>query len=187
MPKTQRTVMVDGHAIEYKLLKRRGQRNFALSVHAGGRVTLTVPKWISIRRAERFMLEKSDWIKDSVLKMPNATNDTKIKRSDYKKHKEKARAFVLSRLVELNKYYEFTYNRISIKVNTSRWGSCSELGNLNFDYRVLFLEPSLQDYLLVHELCHLKEMNHSRAFWALVGETIPDYKVRRRELRKLNL
>lgn len=109
---------------------------------------------------------------------------SKRSKTHYLKYKEAARALVHRRLEELN-VHGFVYNRVAIKNSTSRWGSCSEKKNLNFNYRILFLPPHLQDYIIVHELCHLQIFNHSPAFWALVAEMVPDYKVCRRELRKI--
>ena len=106
-----------------------------------------------------------------------------FKRRHYLKHKELARVLVKAKLEHFNQHYGFKYNRISIRNQRSRWGSCSKQGNLNFNYRIIFLPPALADYLIVHELCHLQEFNHSRAFWALVTQTIPHYQTVRRELK----
>ena len=102
----------------------------------------------------------------------------------YKRSKEKTRALVHERLEYFNQFYNFTYNRVAIRDQRSRWGSCSQKGNLNFNYKILFLPPPLQDYIIVHELCHLKEFNHSRRFWALVEQTIPNRQELRQELKK---
>lgn len=101
----------------------------------------------------------------------------------YAEHKEASRTLCFTRLEHFNKHYNFTYNRVAIRNTRSRWGSCSSKKNLNFNYRILFLPPELQDYLIVHELCHLQEMNHAAGFWALVAEQVPDYKQRVAELR----
>ena len=95
----------------------------------------------------------------------------------------RAKKLVLERLTHFAPHYKVTYARVTIKDMRSRWGSCSRKGNLNFNYRLLFLPPELVDYVVVHELCHLREMNHSRAFWWLVAETIPDFVVRKHALR----
>jgi predicted metal-dependent hydrolase len=86
-------------------------------------------------------------------------------------------------LEHYNQHYQLQYNRVAIRNTRSRWGSCSSKKNLNFNYRILFLEPELQDYLIVHELCHLQEMNHAPQFWTLVAEQIPDYKACVQRLR----
>jgi predicted metal-dependent hydrolase len=94
-----------------------------------------------------------------------------------------ARARVEERLVHFNAFYNFSYNDVRIKNVKTRWGSCSTKGNLNFNYKIALLPPHLVDYIIVHELCHLEQMNHSVKFWSLVAKTIPDYRVRRAELR----
>lgn len=97
--------------------------------------------------------------------------------------REAARALVHARLEYFNQYYNFSYNKVAIRNQKTRWGSCSSKGNLNFSVRILTLPPDAQDYLIVHELCHLKEFNHSSRFWDLVAEQVPDYKRIRHMLR----
>ncbi len=106
-------------------------------------------------------------------------------RVKYKKHKEAARAFVHAKLEFFNRHYGFSYHSVAIRNQRSRWGSCSKKGNLNFNYRLIELPEHLADAVIVHELCHLKEFNHSKAFWDLVGETIPDHKGRRKKLARV--
>ncbi len=108
-------------------------------------------------------------------------------RATYLKHKEAARELVLRRLPELNAAYGFKYGKIAIRNQKSRWGSCSSRGNLNFNYKIALLPPHLADYLMVHELCHLGEFNHSQKFWDLVGKTVPDYAKLREDLRKFRV
>ncbi len=109
------------------------------------------------------------------------------RRSHYLKHKEAARALVHSRLVHFNAHYNVPLRKVFIKNLKSRWGSCSSRGNLNFNYKILFLPPAVADYIVAHELCHLKHFNHSVEFWALVAETVPHYKQMRAQLRKTHL
>jgi len=101
----------------------------------------------------------------------------------YAEHKEAARALCHERLEHYNQHYNLHFNRVAIRNTRSRWGSCSSKKNLNFNYRILFLSPELQDYLIVHELCHLQEMNHATQFWSLVEEQIPNYKENIKQLR----
>lgn len=181
------TIKLDEVDIVYRLIKRRLHRSFTLSVHAGGRVTVTVPKRTSHDVITRFLREKKEWLREALRASKKAPYTPTVDRQHYKKHKEQARAFVLSRLATLNTHYGFTYNAVRIRMNTSRWGSCSNHGNLNFDYRILFLPKEMQDYLLVHELCHLEELNHSKRFWGLVAQTVPEYVSVRRALRKIKM
>jgi predicted metal-dependent hydrolase len=87
-----------------------------------------------------------------------------------------AREVVVQKVEQFNQYYKFEYGKIFIKNQRTRWGSCSSKKNLNFNYRIALLPAELQDYLVVHELCHLQEFNHGKKFWDLVGGQIPGYK-----------
>lgn len=102
--------------------------------------------------------------------------------AEYLHYKEQARVLVHTKLAYWNAFYLFSYKRISIKNQKTRWGSCSSKGNLNFHYKIIMLPEHLVDYLIVHELCHLGQMNHSKAFWDLVARTIPDYQIRQKAL-----
>src|SRR5581483_3865122 len=97
-------------------------------------------------------------------------------RRHYLKLKEQARAICVSRVGFFNTFYGFKVGKIFIKNTKSRWGSCSERGNLNFNYKIVLLPSAVADYLIVHELCHLAEFNHGRAFWALVAQACPNYR-----------
>lgn len=89
-----------------------------------------------------------------------------------------------ARLAYFNQFYNFSYNKVFIKNQKTRWGSCSSKGNLNFSYRIIFLSPEAQDYLIVHELCHLKEFNHSQKFWDLVAKQVPNWQEIHQKLRR---
>lgn len=108
------------------------------------------------------------------------TND-----AHYKVYRELARAIVHERLEHWNEVYGFTYQRVAVRNQRRRWGSCSEHGNLNFNYQIILLPETLMDYVIVHELCHLAELNHSKAFWEHVARALPDYKERKQHLMKM--
>ncbi len=104
----------------------------------------------------------------------------------YEAHKERARILVHERLTYWNQFYGHTYNRVAIRNQRSRWGSCSTKGNLNFNYRLVFLPLELVDYVIVHELCHLKHFNHGSEFWVTVEEKIPNYEAHKKELHHIS-
>ncbi len=104
-------------------------------------------------------------------------------RAHYAKHREAARALVHSRLAHYNQLYGYEFKKVFIRNTRSRWGSCSSKGNLNFNYRLALLPLALADYIVVHELCHLAEFNHSPQFWALVARAVPEHRVLRKALR----
>jgi predicted metal-dependent hydrolase len=104
--------------------------------------------------------------------------------SDFILHKDAAFTLARSRVEHFNSFYHFSYNKITVRNQSSRWGSCSRKGNLNFNYRIARIAPELADYIIVHELCHLGEFNHSRKFWELVEKVIPEWRVLRARLKR---
>ncbi len=100
--------------------------------------------------------------------------------------RESARKLVHMKLEYFNQFYNFSYKKVFIKNQKTRWGSCSSNNNLNFNYRIVDLAPELQDYLIVHELCHLQEFNHGKAFWDLVATQIPNYETLRKKLHHID-
>ncbi len=103
----------------------------------------------------------------------------------HKKYQQSARILIHERLVFFAPQCGVIYKRVAIRNTKRSWGSCSSLGNLNFNYKLLFLPSCLRDYIIVHELCHLKELNHSKKFWQEVEKVMPNYKYRQAELRQL--
>lgn len=111
------------------------------------------------------------------------TDATVIRDPVQRWYRRSAREVFAERTAYWNTGYGFSYGRIAIKDQKSRWGSCSRQGNLNFNWRLLLAPLAVLDYVVIHELAHLREPNHSPAFWALVARQCPDYKTQRRWLR----
>jgi hypothetical protein len=105
------------------------------------------------------------------------------RRVAYENYREEARRVIVSRTKILAERYGFAVKRIAIRDTRRSWGSCSALGNLNFSYKLLFLPPCIREYVIVHELSHLRVLNHSQAFWDEMVRHMPDYAERRDTLR----
>ena len=168
----------------YILKRSKRARYMRLSVQAGGTVVLTVPHRIDVTTIEKFLAQHTEWIERASEKMRHFKSLPVSGRRDYLKHKEAARKFIAARVAHWNQLYQFPHGRIAIKNTKRLWGSCSRKGNLNFSYALPFLPHELADYVVVHELCHLREHNHSRAFWSLVARALPNHKALRVELRR---
>lgn len=171
-------------AISYTLKRHVRARRITISIHGDGRVVVTAPKRIAVSHIEAFIQQKKSWIAETRIRQAETRKAIlpQLPQSSYDACKFRAKKFLKSRIEEINAHYQFEYARISVKDLRSRWGSCSAKKNINFHYKLLFLPVELADYIVAHELCHLKEMNHSPAFWKLVSETVPDYKKRREEI-----
>lgn len=161
-------------------------KRLRITIHPDGAVVVSAPKRMFEFTINRFLNGKADWIEEklaNIARYPVPSFQKKLTRKDYLKHKEDARKLVYQKIDKFNSFYNFKFNRVSIKDTKSRWGSCSVHKNLNFNYKIAFLSEPMAEYIVVHELCHLKEFNHSQRFWDLVGETIPEYKEIRAELK----
>ncbi len=101
-------------------------------------------------------------------------------------YKKKASEVIYDRLSFYNEHYQLKYNRVSFRNQKTRWGSCSSAKNLNFNWRLIMAPIEIIDYVVVHELCHLKEMNHSSKFWGHVAEIVPNHKERKKWLKENN-
>ena len=182
----KRKIIVGPDTIEYHVRRRRGARNLRLTVNCDASVVITVPWFVRVRDAENFIAQKAQWVLGRVAFFKTHTKQWCCGGStdNYKENKQAALDLIIKKVEELNARYNFKYGTVSVRNQKTRWGSCSRKGNLHFNYRLLFLDKELVEYVVVHELCHLAQLNHSARFWALVEKTIPDYKARRRELMK---
>lgn len=165
-----------------------------ITVNPDGIVVLTKPVRVSLKRAEDFAKRSEAWVAASLKKLHmRVAKRTEVEKTVLprprknslacKEARKAARILVTERLKHFNTLYGFTYGTISIRDQKTRWGSCSAKGNLSFNYRIVYLPKELQDYIVVHELCHTKEHNHSPKFWGEVAKTLPSHAILRKELR----
>jgi len=172
--------------VEYTLRKSKRAHKMRLAVYCDGSFVVTAPWRLSENIIERFIIEKSNWVVSRIEHFKNTPKPVFLKgtKKDYAQYKEQALVLVKKRIDYFNKIYNFKFNKVNIKNQKTRWGSCSKKGNLNFNYRIVLIGDRLADYIIVHELCHLKEFNHKQKFWNLVEKTIPDYLKIKKELKE---
>ncbi|MCK5044903.1 M48 family metallopeptidase [Candidatus Parcubacteria bacterium] len=183
----KKEIEIDNKKIPFIFRKSTRARMLRLTVYCDGNIVATIPHNISENTVEKFIKKKTDWIISKISHFKHLKPLPKRSRLDYLKHKKEARKLIMERIKDCNQLYNFSFNRISIKNQKTRWGSCSRKQNLNFNYKILFLPKKFADYIVVHELCHLKEFNHSQNFWNLVAQTVPNHKSIRRELKSNRL
>ncbi len=174
----------------FSFKRNKRSRHIRITVSAGGRVLVSAPFITSESAVLQFLRSKSEWLWNKVEYFKNFPAPEKFIEREKKLFVElKERALVLakSKVAEWNSIYNFPYSKIVIRRSRSRWGSCSSKGTLCFSYKIVFLPTRLADYLIVHEVCHLREKNHGKDFWGLVSKTMPDYDIRRKELRRFRV
>ena len=135
---------------------------------------------MSDRDIEKFLRDSDDWIRkhrdEARKKLLAKENSPKLSMDEIRKLAEEAAKDIPERVKRFAPIVGVDYGRITIRNQKSRWGSCSSRKNLNFNCLLMLAPPEQRDYVVVHELCHLKEMNHSKRFWKEVERVLPDYK-----------
>ena len=171
---------------------RSNRRSFAIEIGRDKIIKVRVPKRASKAQIDDLLKKKQDWILRTLDKM-DQRNEVSIREAEQVKELsseeiKKLRKEARARLTELTERWAnrigVSYGNISIRGQKTRWGSCSSKKNLNFNFKLFFLPERLIDYVCVHELAHLKQMNHSKAFWEEVEGQLPDYRQRREELKR---
>ena len=178
------------HGISYNIRESKRAKRVRLVVSCDAGVSVVTPKGFDRRLVDNFISEKQAWIKEKIEKFKSRKKielPKDIVQGNYNTCKARAKKMICERVEHYNSFYNFKYNRIAIRRQSTRWGSCSGKKNLNFNYKLLFLPQEMADYVVVHELCHLQEMNHSKRFWDLVAKVFPNFKEIRKEMRGIRL
>ena len=176
---------MNSHPFPYDIVYSN-RKTLAIQINAQGQVTVRAPRRTPKSTIDRFLTEKESWILKHLQKaserqsQPSPTLDAPTRRH----YISVARDIFTQKAAYYAAIMNVTYGRISIKEQKTRWGSCSGKGNLNFNWRLIFAPEEVLDYAVVHELAHRREMNHSKAFYAIVEAVLPNYKPQRKWLRE---
>lgn len=165
--------------IPYKIRNSKRAKRMSLVINPDGSVVAVKPFWVKEKSLHYFVEKNMEWLKKTLNKVQIIDFDKNLhiySRRHYLKYKEQARQIITQRTQELSRVVGLPYNKISIRNQKTRWGSCSESRNLSFNYKLIFHEPEIMDYIIIHELCHLEEMNHGSRFWSLVEKWCPRYR-----------
>ncbi len=170
--------------MDYTLI-RSERKTVSVSVKGNGSVVVRAPKGASRERIEGFLLTHKEWIKKTREKVLRENAEVKpLKKEELSALCEKAKKVIPEKVRRFAGILGVTYGRISIRTQKTRWGSCSANGNLSFNALLMLMPDEVTDSVVVHELCHRREMNHSAAFYELLTAAYPGYYECRAYLKK---
>ena len=180
MPKEE-LVKIAGLSV---LLVRSSRKTLAVQIRADGTVIARAPLRMPKDRILCFLSEKASWIRMQQGKMQERENMRQqacihLDAAQEKELRERAKSVLAQRTAYFARQIGVTYGRITVRDQKTRWGSCSQTGNLNFNFRLILAPSEVLDYVVVHELCHRRQMNHSAQFWQEVAQVLPDYRKRK--------
>ena len=170
------------------IIKSR-RKTISIQLKSAEELVVRAPLRMSRKEIESFVRSKEEWIRVHAARLRVRQERVeamtgRITEEEIKSLKKAAKKVIPERTAYFAEQIGVTYGQISIRAQKSRFGSCSAKGNLNFNCLLMKMPPEILDYVVVHELCHRKQMNHSPAFWAEVEKILPDYRVRRKWLKE---
>lgn len=166
---------------------RSKRKTLVIEITRDAQVLVRAPYRMKNADIQRFVEEKQEWIEKSIQQIKEKQHKYSIEPftiEEIKQLAEKAKKKIPPKVAYYASLMGITYGRITIRNQKTRWGSCSVKGNLNFNCLLMLAPEEVLDYVVVHELCHRKEMNHSRKFWSEVEMILPDYKKQRNWLKE---
>ena len=167
--------------IHYRLV-RSSRKTISIQIMPNAEVVVRAPNRMPKAAIEAFLLEKRNWLEKHLAKqIPPLSAFTDVQIDALV---QRAKSAIPERVAYYAPVVGVTYGRITIRSQRTRWGSCSSRGNLNFNCLLMLAPEQVVDYVVVHELCHRKEMNHSPRFWAEVERILPDYRQSKRWLKE---
>ena len=169
---------------------RSNRRTICISIKPGGEIIIRAPRLLPQAAILSFVYEKTEWIlsayekqKDRQVPSLEVPKDTATLALE-KRYRDAAKEYIPKRVEFYQQYTGGHYSKITIRDQKTRWGSCSSNGTLSFNYRLMLAPPRVLDYVVVHELCHLTHMNHSKEIWNMVESILPEYKEYRNWLKE---
>ena len=167
-------------------LIRSSRKTLSLQITPEGQLLVRAPSRLPQREIDRFVEEKQAWIQKTIQKVraaKQAGQASPLSDADIRALADRARREIPPRVFRASQAMGVTYGRITIRNQTGRWGSCSSTGNLNFNCLLMLAPESVLNYVVVHELCHRRQMNHSQAFWNEVSAVLPGYMEQKKWLK----
>ena len=175
------TPVIPSLSIPVTLVRSR-RKTWSISIETDLTILMKVPLSVSDNRARQILssnesriIKKYTELKKARENMPVSSLTPLQKKALEQRYRQAAKEYFPSRVAYYEQIIGVTHASIRIRDQKTRWGSCSSKGNLNFNWRLMLAPPRVLDYVVVHELCHRKEMNHSKAFWDAVETVLPDY------------
>ena len=172
---TREKIYVDPEIGQVTFRKSMRSRSMSIRVHPLKGVSVSVPYILPYAAAQAFFMMRRGWVLETMVRQRERYKDVRLPSDEeIEKLRRQAKEMLPGRLAELAKRYDFVYNRVTIKHNASNWGSCSSKANINLNLNIIRLPHVLQDYILLHELCHLRHQDHSHAFHLLLEHVLTD-------------
>lgn len=173
--KSSGKILMDPEIGEVTFRKSLRSRSISIRVHPVKGVSVSVPYIVPYAAARLFFEARRGWILETMARQEERMKDVRpAAPGEIEALRRQAKAELPPRLAELAARYGFTYNKVTIKHNASNWGSCSSKGNINLNLNIVRLPKVLQDYILLHELCHLRHQDHGHAFHLLLEHVLTD-------------
>lgn len=171
--------------LQYKII-RSNRKTVSIEIRRNAEVLVRAPHWCTDRQIDAFVEEKRAWIEKKLhmLEEDQRREQDLLTAEDLRHLKQEAKDDLAKRVEHFAPLVGVDYGSIRVKAQKSRWGSCSAKGNLNFNCLLMLMPQEVRDYVVVHELCHRLEMNHSPRFWAQVERVLPNYRPCRQYLKR---
>lgn len=169
--------------MDYRII-RSSRKTVSIEITPRGEILVRCPNRLAKKEIQKIVDSRQEWIADHLSRLRQKPSLPPLTRTEIHDLSQRAKRLFPERTAYFAQLLEVSYGRISIRSQHTRWGSCSAQGNLNFNCLLMLTPPEVLDYVVVHELCHRKEMNHSPRFWALVAQILPDYSLQRQWLKE---